>query len=505
VAFSYERGGSLRTSLIFVRDSRFFSAPSSKFLRKRKRARYPQGKKYYVLGEPPLGIMYLSSVLKEMGHQVSMTDQCHPEYSDEGFVDSLRRDRPEMIGISFLSNMCYPAARRLSRKIKGAIPTAKIVYGGVFPTINAREIVASEESVDIVARGEGEGIVRDLAQGLDHLGDIPGLTFRSRTGEVVETPDRDEIEDLDSIPFPDREGIDINYVASLPLDVPAVIWDRPYTSILSSRGCPFACTYCNCPTFSGKKCRARSAGNVLKELEGLDRKGYGAFTFVDDNFLLDPDRVTEICDGMIVRGHSFRWACEGRAEPKVNGIFEKLSKAGCDLVMFGIESGSQRILNGMNKRTKIVDIEKAVVHAKKAGIGTIHGFFIVGSPGETIEEVRQTFSFAEQISINSFNFNSLTAFRGTPLWRDAVARGLINENRDWDKMFPVHRIHPDTIDSQALFSLRSRLVRRLVRRKIMRNPREAIRILRRFLQCMSLRDIYLLLTSSKSEDSTQGV
>lgn len=505
MAFSHERGGSLKTSLIFVRDSRFFSPPSSKFMRRRKRAQYPQGKKHYVLGEPPLGIMYLSSVLKEMGHEVSMTDQCHPEYSDDRFVDSLRRDRPEMIGISFLSNMCYPAARKLSRKIKAALPTAKIVYGGVFPTINAREIVATEESVDIVARGEGEGIIRDLAQGLDHLGDIPGITFRSRTGEVVETPERDEIEDLDSIPFPDREGIGINYVASLPLDVPAVIWDSPYTSIVSSRGCPFTCTYCNCPTFSGRKCRVRSAGNVLKELEELDAKGYGAFTFVDDNFLLDPDRVTAICDGMVARGHSFRWACEGRAEPKVNGVFEKLSKAGCDLVMFGIESGSQPVLNGMNKRTKLLDIERAVLHAKGAGIAIIHGFFIVGSPGETVQEVRQTFSFAEQISINSFNFNSLIAFRGTSLWREAVARGLINEKKDWDKMFPVHTIHPDTIDSKTLFSLRSKLVRRLVRRKIMRNPREAVRILLRFLQCMSLRDIYLLLTSSKSEHSTQRV
>jgi len=189
----------------------------------------------------------------------------------------------------------------------------------------------------------------------------------------------------------------------------------------------------------------------------------------------------------------------------VNGVFEKLSKAGCDLVMFGIESGSQRVLNGMNKRTKIVDIEKAVAHAKEARIGIIHGFFIVGSPGETVVEVRETFAFAEHISINSFNFNSLTAFRGTPLWRDAVARGLINEKKDWDKMFPVHTIHPDTIDSKTLFSLRSHLVRRLVRRKIMRNPREAFRILLRFLQCMSLRDLYLLLTSSKSEHSTQRV
>ncbi len=491
----------MKTSLVFVRDRRFYSPPSSKFLNRRKKSGYPQKNSHYVLGEPPLGIMYLSSVLKEAGHEVSMTDQCHPEYSDGRFVESLRADPPDMVGISFLSNMCYPAARNLSRKVKAALPAVKVVYGGVFPTINARKIVAAEESVDIVARGEGEGIVRDLAQGFDRLGDIAGITFRSKTGEVVETPEREAISDLDSIPFPDREGTGIHYVASLPLDVPAVIWDRPYTSILSSRGCPFGCIYCNCPTFSGRKCRARSAGNVLEELAEIDRKGYGAFTFVDDNFLLDPDRVTQICDGMVARGHFFRWACEGRAEPKVNGVFQKLSKAGCDLVMFGIESGSQRVLDGMRKRTKLIEIEQAVASAKEAGIRLRHGFFIVGSPGETPEEVRETFSFAERIPINSFNFNSLTAFRGTPLWRDAVDRGLIDEDADWDKMFPVHSIYPDAIGSKALFPLRSRLVKRLVRRKVMKHPWEAAGILMRFLACMSVRDIYRLLTSSKKGET----
>jgi anaerobic magnesium-protoporphyrin IX monomethyl ester cyclase len=152
-AASHERGGALRASLIFIRDRRFFSPTSSKFLRRRGRAKYPQGKMHYVPGEPPLGIMCLSSIMKEAGHEVSMTDQCHPEYSDEGFADSLRRDCPDLVGVSFLSNMCYPDSNKLSRKSKAALPTAKVVCGGVFATINAREIVATEESVDIVAKG----------------------------------------------------------------------------------------------------------------------------------------------------------------------------------------------------------------------------------------------------------------------------------------------------------------------------------------------------------------
>ena len=162
------------------------------------------------------------------------------------------------------------------------MPSVKIVYGGVFPTINADKIIACEPSVDIVARGEGEGIIQELTDGKTRLSDIAGITFRNEKGEVVETPNRLGLADLDTIPFPDRESLDINYVASLPLDVPTVIWDTPYTSLVSSRGCPFNCTYCNCPSFSYRKCRFRSVENVLKELEEIKKLGYGAFSFLDE-------------------------------------------------------------------------------------------------------------------------------------------------------------------------------------------------------------------------------
>ena len=493
----------MNTSLVFVRDRRFFSLPSTKFEKLRKKRPYPGGKRHYVFGEPPLGIMYLSSTLKAAGHQVSLTDQAHPEYSDARFVEEVKRDRPGLVGISFLSNMCYPSAVDLAKKVKAALPSTKVVFGGVFPTVNAREIVAWQPSVDIVARGEGEGIIRDLAGGMDRLGDIPGIVFRSEKGEVIQTEEREAIADLDGVPFPDRDGLDIHYVASLPLDVPAVLWDRPYTTVVSSRGCPFGCSYCNCPTFSGRKCRVRSAGNVLKELEEIERKGYGAFTFIDDNFLLVPERVKEICQGMIDRRQAFRWACEGRVDRKGNGLFADLAGAGCDVVMFGIESGSQRVLNGMKKGTKLDEIEGAVACAREAGIGIVHGFFIVGSPGETVGDVEETFAFAERIGINSFNFNSLTAFRGTPLWDDAVARGLIDESRDWYKMFPVHEIDPEALDSETLFRLRSTRVKRLLRRKIARHPREALGIFLRFLRCMSVADLIRLLTSSKNDHTRQ--
>lgn len=492
----------MRVPLIFIRDRRFFSSPSTKFIKRRKRSPYAGGKQHYVFGDPPLGIMYLSSALKQAGHEVSLWDQCHPDYTDERLIEELKRERPAMVGISFLSNLCYPGARRLSRKIKTALPATKIVYGGVFPTINAREIIANEESVDIVARGEGETIIRDLAAGLEQLGDIPGITFRSSTGEVIENVACRQIADLDTIPFPDRQGLDINYVAILPLEAPAVIFDRPYTTIVSSRGCPFGCTYCNCPTFSDRKVRVRSAANVLAELAEIERLGFSSFTFVDDNFLLDPERAQEICAGMKAAGHTFRWTCEGRADPRVKGVFRHLAAAGCDLVMFGIESGSQQVLDSLQKKTTLPVIADAVAEAKRAGIGIRHGFFIVGSPGETEADLRATFDFAERIELNSFNFNRLLAFRGTPLWNDAVAQGLIDDAKDWDKLFPLHLIHPDTIDTATLYALRSRLVKRLIWRKVLRNPREAGKLFARVLDCMSARDLYRLLTSSNRDHTS---
>jgi radical SAM superfamily enzyme YgiQ (UPF0313 family) len=489
----------MKVSLVFIRDRRFFARPSEKFVRRREKYPYPGGRKHYVLAAPPLGIMYLSAVLKRAGHQVSMTDQCHPEYTTDGFLESLKQEQPDMVGISFLSNMSWPMARDLASKVKSALPSAMVVMGGVFATINARKIVESEASVDVVARGEGEDIILELAEGGEKLEGIAGIVYRTASGEVVQTPDRERILDLDSVPFPDRDGLDINYVAALPLDVPAVIWDRPFTAMLSSRGCPFDCAYCNCPTFSGRRCIMRSAENVLKELDELGKAGYGAFSFVDDNFLLKPARAAEICDGMRELGHGFKWACQGRPVSKARDVFGNLASVGCDVIMFGIESGSQRILDSMSKGTRLAEVEQAVISAKQAGIGIRHGFFIVGSPGETLEDVKSTFNMAERLPLNSFGFNSLTAFRGTRLWNDAVERGLIDEDKDWDKMFPAHEIYPDAPDSKALFALRSELVKRLIRHKLTRHPLEALKIMGRFLKCMSLKDIYRLLTSTKSD------
>ena len=488
----------MQVALVFVRDRRFYATPSGRFIARRRREPYPGGRPHYVLGEPPLGIMYLSAVLKRAGHEVTLTDQCHPEYNDDDYVAALQREQPDLVGLSFLSNMCYPAARALSRRIKAALPATTIVYGGVFATVNAERIVATEPAVDMVCRGEGEEVILDLAAGVDPA-EVRGLTYRNDAGDVVENPARPPIRDLDALPFPDRDAIDINYVAALPLDVPAVIWDRPYTSIVSSRGCPYDCTYCNCPTFSDRKVRMRSAANVLSELAEIADRGYRAFSFLDDNFLLDTRRASAICAELVAHGPAFQWACEGRVDARGDGIFAQLAAAGCDLVMFGIESGSQRVLDSLRKRTRLNEVEMAVAQAHRAGIGIVHGFFIVGCPDETVAEIEATFALARRLPLNSFNFNSLTAFRGTPLWGDAVARGLIDDERDWHRMFRVHEIYPEAIDSATLFRVRSTQVKRLILQKVLTRPRDAARILRRFLASMSPADVYRLVFSTQSK------
>jgi radical SAM superfamily enzyme YgiQ (UPF0313 family) len=243
----------------------------------------------------------------------------------------------------------------------------------------------------------------------------------------------------------------------------------------------------------------RSAANVLEEMDEIRKMGYGAFTFVDDNFLLKPERATEISSAMRGRGYSFLWGCQGRPESKARDALQSLASAGCDVMMFGIESGSQRILNDMTKGTRLVDVEETVIAAKRAGIGIRHGFFIVGSPGETAEELNATFDLAKRLPINSFGFNSLTAFRGTRLWSDAVTRGLIDETKDWDKMFPAHEIYPEALDSEELFALRSRLMKRLILWKFTRTPLEALKVISRLTKCMSMTDVYRLLTSTTSD------
>ncbi len=474
----------MRVFLVHIRDPQFYAIPT--------KVRGPNGRRR-IMGFPPIGIMALSAVLKRAGHECVMFDQANPDTPDEVILREIRRQRPALIGLSFLSTTSYPYAKLLARKVRALDAHVRIAFGGVFATLNAQLVKLQCPEVDFVCRGDGEQLLLDLVERLDDPDTVTGVTWQEGDGRLRHNPNRPLSRDLDQWPFPDREGLDLDFVESMPLDVPAVLSLERFTTMQTSRGCPWPCVFCDIPIFNEGKWRARSPGHVLAEFEHLERAGYGAVYFVDDHFLLQPKRIEAICAGIVERGIGIQWGCEGRVDSTCMDLFPAMARAHCRTLMFGIESGSQKILDRLKKEQTLAQIETAVTAAKRAGIAIVHGFFVVGNPDETEADIRATFRFASRLRIDSFGFNRLCVYRGTPLWQEYVRRGLVDDASDWYKYFKCSSIDPTVLPGEEVHRIRAEEMRRLILYKLVRYPVQSLTLLRRFVRHMPLRDVLHLL------------
>ena len=470
--------------LIHIRDPQFYALPAKE--------RSSNGR-LRVMGFPPIGIMSLSAVLKREGHECVMFDQAHPETPNEVIIAQIRKRKPALVGLSFLSTTSYPYAKIMARQIRAADSTVKLAVGGVFASLNSQLVKLQCPEVDFVCRGDGEQLILDLIERLDDPEEIPGVSWM-KDGKLVQNSSRPIERDLDQWPFPDRESLPLDFIESMPLDVPAVLSMERFTTMQTSRGCPWPCIFCDIPVFNEGKWRSRSAGHVVKEFEHLQENGYGAVYFVDDHFLLKPKRIETICEGINEAGVTIQWGCEGRVDSTAQHLFPVMAKAHCRTIMFGLESGSQKILDRLDKEQTLEEVETAVTNAKKAGIEIVHGFFVVGSPDETVEDLRSTFDFASRLPLDTFGFNRLCVYRGTPLWQEYVRRGLVNDETDWYKYFKCSEIDPTCLPGEVIHAERSAGLRRLLLYKLRHFPVQLFTLIRRFLRYMPARDVgYLLI------------
>jgi radical SAM superfamily enzyme YgiQ (UPF0313 family) len=473
----------MKIFLIHIRDPQFYTLPAA--------TRAPNGH-VRVMGFPPIGIMSLSAVLKRAGHECVMFDQANPDTPNDVIVDEIRRQRPALVGLSFLSTTSYPYAKILARQIRAADAAVRLAFGGVFATLNAERVKRQCPEVDFICRGDGEQLLLDLLERLDDPEGVAGVTW-ARDGKVIHNLDRPLDRNLDQWPFPDRESLPLEFIESMPLDVPTVLSMERFTTMQTSRGCPWPCVFCDIPIFNDGKWRSRSPQHVIDEFKQLQQQGYGAVYFVDDHFLLQPKRIEAICTGIKDAGVTIQWGCEGRVDSTAQHLFPSMAAAHCRTLMFGIESGSQAVLDRLKKEQTLAEVETAVTNAKQAGIEIVHGFFVVGTPGETVEDMRATFDFAATLRLDTFAFNRLCVYRGTPLWQEYVQRDLVDDTDDWYKYFKCSEIDPTCLSGEVINAERAAGLRRLFRYKLAHYPLQTLRLFRRFLRHMPVRDVGYLI------------
>ena len=447
-----------------------------------------------VMAFPPLGIQTLAPVLRQRGRPVRMFDTCHPQMKAEHIAEAVTQEQPDVIALSFLSTTAYPAVKSMARRLKAKAAKTPIVVGGAFATLNANRILGDCPDIDCVGVGEGEELLPDYLDHVDDPSSVAGLVWR-RGDNIVENAPRPLLRDLDRFPYPDRTSLPIDYIESLPLDVPAVLSLDKFCTVQTSRGCPYSCIYCDIPALGQGRWRSRSPEHVLGELQALNDLGYRSIYLTDDHFLINRRRIDGICRGIVERKLKFHWGCEGRADSVGIDQLPVMRRAGCDFLAFGVEAGTQKVLNRLKKKQTLGQVEQAIREAKRQGVGRIHGFFVVGSPEETEADIRESFRFAARLELDTFGFNRLCVYRGTPLWQEYVERGIIDDERDWHKWFKCSDIDPTALPSAVVNRLRAKGYGWLFLNRILKRPIRTGRLLRAFGRHMKTSDILKLLCS----------
>ena len=486
----------MKVYFIYVRDDDFYHMLPDKLNRSRSDGLVK------VMAFPPLGIQTLAPVLRQHGHEVRLFDTCHPEMKEEHIVRATAEGKPDLIALSFLSTTTYPPTKQMAKCLKTVAPDTPIIVGGAFATMNAANSLQDCPQIDCVGIGEGEELLPDYLNNLDDPGAVEGLCWRSGE-EVILNPMRPLIQDLDRFPYPDRNSLPIEYIESMPLDVPAVLSLDRFCIMQTSRGCPFQCIYCDIPALGRGKWRCRSAENVLGEMQELNDAGYKSIYLTDDHFLMRRTRINAICQGIIDRKFEFHWGCEGRVDSVAMDEFPLMARSNCNFLAFGIEAGTQKVLDRLRKNQKLEQIEHAIDKAKKDGIATTHGFFLIGSPDETEEDILESFRFAAKLKLDTFGFNRLCVYRGTPLWHEYVNRGIIDDERDWNKWFKCSDIDPTILPGMVVHNARKKGYALLFAKRLTRRPIETLKLIRRFSRYMAFSDLIKLLWSPFRRNKTE--
>ena len=377
----------------------------------------------------PLGVAYLAAYLEREGHNIKVYDEL-PD--SRPLRDFLTEFQPDAVGISSMT-ATFGKAENFAKEVKDYDKNLPVIFGGIHPTSTPEETLQNN-FVDFVAVGEGEEtfteLLKEFEAGQTDFSKIKGLAFK-KDGQIIINERRPLIKDLDSLPLPARHLFAMDYY-SQRWNWPRGHWLKT-ANLMSSRGCPYSCTYCASKVMFGITFRANSVQKTLEEVDELVNKyGFECVSFSDDTFAIDKKRAIEIAREMHKRYPNLLFRVQLRANTCDEDLIEEFKKANCIQVDIGVESGSEKVLKIIDKKITADQIRQAFSTVRKYGIGS-SATFIIGIPGETMEDIEMSENLAKEINSDYTQFFILTPYPGTPIYSFAKENDLfLNPNHSMD-------------------------------------------------------------------------
>ena len=379
---------------------------------------------------PPTGLCYIAALLREKGFAVSIVDGEAMGWGVKETVDAVVQQAPDIVGIA-CKTLWMVNGHKVASAIKERLPHISIVAGGNHVTALPDRSLKEFPAFDIIVIGEGELTFLDLVNAMNsgkNLDEVNGIAFRKAGGAHI-TPQRERIKNLDELPFPAYDllpNIAVHYKPVLNC-----VEKIPAFSLVCSRGCPGQCTFCdrkvfgNCPT-------THSPEYIVKLIKELKEKyGIRYLLFDDDNLLVNKKHLFALLDEMEKEKLYIPFTCQSRVDTIDSERLSRLKKAGCKMILFGVESGSQKILNAMKKYITPEKIYQAITATNKVGIKTM-GFFIIGYPGETEETLKETVILIKKCRFTDVGVFLFTPLPGSEIYNNINKYGEYTE--DWEAM-----------------------------------------------------------------------
>ena len=378
---------------------------------------------------PPLGLSYVAGALVKAGYQVEMLDNYLLKKPIGEVKEIVKRFSPQIVGIT-CGSVTFSRCIETAKAVKDVLPSCKVVVGGWHPSYLPESLLQHPE-IDYVIMGEGERAIVELTEcivkGVDDSGisKISGLAYRKEKNFVKNAPDL--INNLDDVPFPARHLLpmhlysrEMEYLSVKPVDTMNVI-----------RGCPYNCAFCETKKIWGSKCRAFSAPRVVEELNILvSEYGTKGIYFVGDNFTINKKRTIELCNAIKKEKLDLQWVCDTRVDLISRDLVKEMKTAGCRTIWFGVESGSARVLKKINKQITLQQALAAFKLCKEEDVRTASSFML-GLPGETVEDMKATYKFARKLDPDWVRFNIFVGYPGSDLYDEIKEKGLYERVEDY--------------------------------------------------------------------------